>query len=220
MRIRILTIAIVLAAPALTENRTARPLETTLAIITRFDHLDRNPAFQEMRRELDHILRPLGLRIEWWPAEEDPPGRTTNHLVTVWFRGECSDRDDPPEQAGNKQLGLTHITDGELLPYVEIDCEGVRSHIRAQLRASGGRAPLLLGRALARVLAHEMYHVLAKTREHGEGGLGRAQLSPDDLLCPRLTFPAEQMEAMRLRVAGHVYDAPGPQLPVAAAVAP
>ena len=41
---------------------------------------------------------------------------------------------------------------------------------------------LAYGRAMARVLAHELYHVLRRTRIHTASRLTKARLAPADLL--------------------------------------
>jgi hypothetical protein len=41
-----------------------------------------------------------------------------------------------------------------------------------------------LGRALGRVAAHELYHVLGNTQSHGEAGLAKPSFGTVDLLHP------------------------------------
>src|SRR5262249_25045036 len=52
------------------------------------------------------------------------------------------------------------------------------------------------GRALARVAAHELYHILARTAQHGSG-LSKALFSPKELLSDEFRFDERESEALR-----------------------
>ncbi len=79
-------------------------------------------------------------------------------------------------------LGLTHVSDGKILPFIEIHCSRVVGVLAHRL---GERNPRLeagiVGRAVARVAAHEIYHVLANSAEHDTEGLAKEALSFNDL---------------------------------------
>ena len=48
------------------------------------------------------------------------------------------------------------------------------------------RADLLFGRALARVVAHELIHMLSNSPEHGAAGVMKASLSGKELIAANL----------------------------------
>jgi hypothetical protein len=51
---------------------------------------------------------------------------------------------------------------------------------------------------MGRVVAHELYHVLARTTSHAERGLAKASQSLKDLVSKQsLTFQAQDAEAIR-----------------------
>ena len=50
--------------------------------------------------------------------------------------------------------------------------------------------PAVLGRALARLLAHEIYHIVAQTAEHQKSGVAKAVFSIRDLTAPRFNLDA------------------------------
>jgi hypothetical protein len=57
-----------------------------------------------------------------------------------------------------------------LLPFVGVDCDRVRSFLRVPLSFAEPRGrDRILGRAIGRVIAHELYHVLGRTAHHGSG---------------------------------------------------
>ena len=55
----------------------------------------------------------------------------------------------------------------------------------------------VFGRALARVIAHEIYHIVAQTTDHGESGLAKPELSRDDLVSSRFDLSAASLRRMR-----------------------
>jgi hypothetical protein len=90
-------------------------------------------------------------------------------------------------------MAFTHTSDGEVLPFSEVLCD--RVGVAAQSAMEGGefsRRDELLGRALARVLAHEIYHIKGKCNEHGRSGVARKALSGRELIAATLDFaPAD-----------------------------
>ncbi len=62
------------------------------------------------------------------------------------------------------------------------------------------RSDLLFGRALARVLAHELYHVLAKTHSHTGQGIADKSLSGAQLISERLELNQAELERMHAAV--------------------
>jgi len=83
---------------------------------------------------------------------------------------------------------------GKVLPFADIDCDSVRKLIDRELRrASAGLREDILGRAMGRVVAHELYHILLHTTSHGRDGLARPAQSRSDLLSAQRTFaPADE----------------------------
>lgn len=54
-----------------------------------------------------------------------------------------------------------------------------------------------MGRALARVLGHEVFHILGEEHEHDEEGLFKRALTGRELVAERLDFRARQVERLR-----------------------
>ncbi|HEX3992985.1 MAG TPA: hypothetical protein VHX39_17575, partial [Acetobacteraceae bacterium] len=69
----------------------------------------------------------------------------------------------------------TWMADGDVLPFGEVDCARVVNSVRDAM--SGGDLPnwadQLLGRALGRVVAHELVHMLTRSVRHGRDGVTR-----------------------------------------------
>ena len=57
---------------------------------------------------------------------------------------------------------FTHVSDGNVLPFSEVECDKIASSIRPEMSKSQWHdRDSVLGRAMGRVLAHELYHMLA-----------------------------------------------------------
>jgi hypothetical protein len=70
-------------------------------------------------------------------------------------------------------------------PYGEVACDKVAAAVRSAMSGEDyARRDVLLGRALGRVVAHELMHMLARSGAHTETGVGRAALSGKRLISP------------------------------------
>jgi len=63
--------------------------------------------------------------------------------------------------------------------------------------ADFAKADLLMGRALARVMAHEVVHMLTKSGAHGREGVAKTALSGSQLIGPELRLDASDLERLR-----------------------
>ena len=59
------------------------------------------------------------------------------------------------------------------------------------------RFEALLGRAMGRVLGHELYHVFAKTMDHGHSGVAKTSHSRNDLVGERFEFDGADSKRIR-----------------------
>jgi hypothetical protein len=79
------------------------------------------------------------------------------------------------------------------MPYSEVKCDEVVKTVPAG-GALGQEAAL--GRAMGRVLAHELYHILARTTRHATDGLAKATQGFNDLVGRPLGFKESDRAAM------------------------
>jgi len=145
----------------------------------------------QMQRELGRIAKPTGRSFAFVDSEQAAPGRR----VSVRLLGDCTGVLSLSSTRG--PLGWTKVIDGRILPYVEVDCDRVRATILPDIERQG---PVLreaaLGRALARVLAHELRHALARTLDHEDHGPARASLGSRDLLYGSYRLTADDLEPL------------------------
>jgi hypothetical protein len=71
-------------------------------------------------------------------------------------------------------LGLTRVAQGRPLPQIEL-------YLNPILRLLDTRTPALVGRALARVAAHELVHYVSRRTDHDAAGLFQASYRPAHL---------------------------------------
>jgi hypothetical protein len=95
-------------------------------------------------------------------------------------------------------LGSTHIADGRILPFADVDCDRIRELMASSLApASPQERERLLGHAMARVLAHELYHFLAHTTKHASTGIAKASYTGTELAAGVLRFDEAQLRSVR-----------------------
>jgi hypothetical protein len=135
-----------------------------------------------MKAEAGRLMRDAGYRVEFTSARPT----TDSALVVLELHGTCA-AGTVAGKAG--ALASTALSDGQVIPFASVDCAGL-SRVLATALANepGARRDFLYGRAMARLIAHELYHVLGKTTEHQRTGVARACLHPADLLSEQFTW--------------------------------
>jgi len=149
-------------------------------------------AASEMKREASGILKEAGLHLDWLRLSEAVK-TTVQDLVVVKFNGACAldPRSLNEDQMGapGEALAFTYSSEGAVQPFSEVACDRVAAVVRSALCSCDfQRADLLLGRALGRVVAHELVHILTGSQEHAREGVAKAALSGKDLIAPFLSL--------------------------------
>jgi hypothetical protein len=201
------------------EANNIRGSAAPVTVFTQFDH-EHSPAVTEvMKTELAAIMAPIGLEFEWRSIEAPRSDRAAVELVVVAFKGSCRMEEvlrPHGDEAG--ALGWTHTSDGVVLPFSDIDCDHIRRFIgREVAHAPLHEREMLLGRAVGRVLAHELYHVFANTKQHGKQGVAKPFYTASELVSDRFLFEQKETRALRTLALPALIRARGP-LPAATAL--
>lgn len=157
-----------------------------------------------MRHELTALMLRAGIRITFRTAPATAPAQ---RLVVVELRGAC--RVPSPQQIGGRlqaalPLASTTVSDGKVLPFSWVDCVALDRFLGPTLLQHNESVKnYMYGRAMARVLAHECYHVLTQAEDHELTGIAKARFSTDDLLAEHLDFNTVAVNKLQL-------DAPQP----------
>ena len=145
----------------------ARPVEVaeTLTLTLRMDHRGAAPLEQLAlaRVEAERIYQSAHVRLVWRDAAGASPDRLP--IVIVVVSGEEGER-MLPGAAGISRLGLA--IPGAQRAYIHYD------RVRNVARTRSVFPGVLLGR----VLAHELYHILARRHDHSRSGLMAAEIDP------------------------------------------
>jgi hypothetical protein len=149
-----------------------------------------------MKGELTTLMEPSAVQPEWHDRNDITNSDSFQKLVLVNFHGRCRAEPAAAPVEGDKPLAWTHVADGKVLPFSEVECD----RVRASIHSATGRRPLsdlVMGRALARVLAHELYHVLARTSAHAHVGLTKPSLSGLELTSERLELSPSDLHRIQ-----------------------
>jgi hypothetical protein len=170
---------------------------SSLTIVYRFAGPYSEKSVDEMKRELRTIMKDSGLEIDWRERGALTDSASFNNLVVVEFRGKCIMEPIPFLYDERGPLAFTHSTGDDVLPFSEVACDEVRSSVgKAMWGGDYSRSDMLFGRALARVVAHELYHVLARTRTHAESGVATRKLSGVQLVSDELRLIPSDLDRM------------------------
>jgi hypothetical protein len=170
-----------------------------LSIVFEIDDDYSVEAFDEMKAVLASLMSDAGLGIDFRELKNTTGAAVFARLVVVRFRGSCRiELPSPAVNASSVILALSHSTERAILPFAEVACDNVRAVVQYALGARTGHANRLFGRALARVLAHELYHISVRTFRHGRHGITRAALSGYELISDDLGFSAAELEELRI----------------------
>jgi hypothetical protein len=167
-----------------------------LTVVLDFKGAHSGLAIGEMEREAGLLIEASGIRLDWRIRSEARV--VANDLVVMTFTGACEFGPVPPRYDELGPYAITWITNGEVQPFGEVDCARVINSVRnAMWGTDFGRADHLVGRALGRVVAHELVHMLTKSTHHSGEGLERAALSGRELIAASL--PLDSLDVERLK---------------------
>jgi hypothetical protein len=168
-----------------------------IALYTQFQPEPPAAVLESLQAEVGSIMAPMGLNFAWRSLGASNGNQVSVELAVINFKGRCDAGGLFPNHANPGPLGWTHISDGVILPFADVDCDAVRGFLQRPLLAlRPEERSQTFGRALGRVLAHELYHIFANTTHHGSDGVGREFYSVQDLLSAGFQFEARESLAL------------------------
>lgn len=177
-----------------------------IAIYMSFDGAHSGQAVEAMEREVQSLTKSSGFVLQWRSLDAPRETETFSDLMVVRFHGKCNMEgvqllfsELGPEMEGGA-LGSTRTSDHQVLPFSELECDRIRRSIAPlTLGNSPEEREALLGRAMGRVLAHELFHVFAGTEKHGHEGVSKTSYSRNDLTAERFEFDAKDLKRIERR---------------------
>jgi hypothetical protein len=190
----ILLCGLLAVLPAFGGERVAAPL---VSLYTSFQQTAPGTVVEALRTEVDAVMAPMGMHFEWRSLAGARGNETVAELAVVTFRGRCdaSGLMARPPQSG--PLGWTHVSDGVILPFSDIDCDRIRLFLQRDLLfVRADEREEMFGRAVARVLAHELYHIFAHTTHHAPDGVAKSTYTVQELLSGNFQFEERDAAAL------------------------
>jgi hypothetical protein len=182
----------------------SRPaISTNLTIVLDFNGPHSQQSVDAMKLETQGILKGAGVHLDW-KSREEAAGSSFADLVVVRFNGACQ-LPPPPlyDELGEiGPLASTYETDGQVQPFSEVSCDRVGAFVRSGLHGSDlnlKRGDLLIGRALGRVVAHELVHMLTGAKDHSHEGVFKPGLTVQNLVAGELPLSPGDIERLRSR---------------------
>jgi hypothetical protein len=164
-----------------------------ITIVLDFDGPHSEKTVAEMKREFEGIVKNTPIKVGWSTRQQAQREAVPN-LIVVRFKGKCVLDPVPYLFDERGPMAFTYSTSGVVQPFSEVACERVTTAVRsAMFGGDFGKADLLLGRALGRVLAHEVVHMMTASGTHGREGIARHSLSGNDLIAPELHLAPEDL---------------------------
>jgi hypothetical protein len=184
---RLLCICALFAATASAEG---------ITIVLDFDGPHSEQSVVEMKREFEGIVKSTTLTVGWRTRHEAEKEALAN-LMVVRFKGKCILDPVPYLYDERGPMAFTYTTGGVPQPFSEVACEKVAGAVRsAMFGGDYAKADQLFGRALGRVLAHEVVHMLTRSGAHASEGVTKRSLSGNQLIAPELRLSQEDLDRL------------------------
>lgn len=199
------TFGAILLSPLAGETKWAADenLPPRIGIFLDFDREPLPAAIEGMEREVGSLLAETGARFSWLMLNKDGRSQTFDDLAVLRFRGNCHmpARGLLADADGSKvTLGSTDVASGLVTSYSHVECDQITACIASLLQSScEPDRQVAFRRALGRVVAHELYHILARTKKHTHTGVSRSVQSPFDLIKDH--FELDRQALLLLRAA-------------------
>jgi len=167
-------------------------------------------AFEELQKELTSLMYNAGIAAQW----DDPTDyRDLNgYIVVVDLEGDCSvpfHAETALVQDGTP-IGSTATAENHILPFVSVNCSALDALLAPSLADQPPAVrEFVFGRALGRVLAHELYHIVTQSGDHLDSGVARARFSAADLMKSQFEFGEIALDRIRAsETAAAAFDFP------------
>ncbi len=167
----------------------------SVTVLLDFEHSGQRVSLPMLQHQLATMFRSSGISVAVLAKNDLPANRAFGDLAVFKMKGTCTATMLPIAALSDERgpLAMTYTNDDEVLPFGEVECDRVRSSLR---RVYGVSAPLnqrdaAFHVALARVIAHELYHMVAASKQHASSGVTKEALSTADLTGPALPFADE-----------------------------
>jgi hypothetical protein len=148
--------------------------------------LQTSPLTSYYEDELRQTIEDLGVRVQFVSLQEATTRSFAGRIVLLRILEDAEESRRNLGAVPASALAWTHAPNGSITPFGVVDLGALRRFLQG--RAPGlalDRDELLLGRALARVSAHEIFHMVTRSKQHSARGLMQPSLTVDELITDR-----------------------------------
>jgi hypothetical protein len=199
----VLVVTALLLSASVARAKDSRVSISSIGVFFDFESRPAQLAIDTMEQEVGSIMRPAGLTFSWRDLNNSQNHPSFADLVVVKFKGTCSGiaaaLPEPFNLAAEETpLASTKTSNGHVLHFVDVYCDELRRYLSPDAMPLNERArDVLYGRALGRIVSHEMWHVFAATEQHASSGVARACHSRQELVQPTFFFDPKEEEVLR-----------------------
>jgi len=160
----------------------------SVAVYTGFQQKPPQTVLDSMQEEVAAIMAPGGLRLDWRSLDA-VRGEVFSELAVARFKGNCAASGVMPSGVEVGALAWSHVSDGVVLPFTDVDCDRIQLFLQHQMRSlEVSRRERVFGRAMGRVLAHELYHIFARAQNHGSRDVDKPAFTATELVADDFGF--------------------------------
>jgi hypothetical protein len=175
----------------------AAAAEPRLVVVLAFEASPSDPVLTAIQGEVERIFATARADVDVLVLKGSLEVRQADRIIHIDVKGTCASN---PRRVRITQSALAAMfgDDRELQPIGIINCQTLASYL-------GAVSPPVFGRALGRVLAHEIYHYVTQRRDHSARGLFAAALTDVSLTADELSFTEHDVQTLNSRL--HVLQA-------------
>ncbi len=171
-----------------------------VTVILDFQQPRSSVSVRALGTELRRLLSRADVQVDVMLKDSLPSHAEFHDVVLVKMKGHCS-MDVLPVSALSDERGplaMTYAVEGTVLPFADVDCDRVRTSVqRVCGRAHPKEHESEYSVALARVMAHELYHILARSPDHTRAGISKEALSSAELTQSTFDFSRRALDRFR-----------------------
>jgi hypothetical protein len=176
----------------------AEPHAKKLVIFLASDTAITPSVSSEIKQEVGHLMQSASIHVEWRDPAVDRGGMENDYLVVIRMRGSCHSPEPSTRfehaVSGTFPLASSAVADGVILPFGDVDCAALNSFLGPSLWKESDRVrDFEYARAVARLMAHELYHIVGQTSVHAHTGVAKPEFTVAELLGDRFEFNERAM---------------------------
>jgi hypothetical protein len=189
IRLTLATVILLVASsplPGRVGDHVPEPPETV--VLLDFSSSASEHFWKSLKTELERpeIAQFLGRQIFWMRREQFRMGMEFPEVLQVSVQGNCM-ASEPSDARTLGPLGWVYVVSAQIQPFAFLNCTRIRQYLAPSMRQlTTEEQEDMIARAVARIIAHEVTHILTRNSRHARWGLQKPFLSRGELLGPTI----------------------------------